>query len=205
MHLHNLVVFLIAYLLATAAPGPAVAAVLARVLSHGRRGIPSFIAGFVVGDLIWFLSAAMGMAAIAQTAHNLFVVLKYAGVAYLLYLAFRSFTTSTSSISIQESQDIGERPLRLFFGSVALTLSNPKAMIFFLALLPTVVNLARLGPIDILRLGVAICLILSSVLGLYVVVALRARLLFQSSRAVLWLNRGTGVVMTGAAIAVASR
>ena len=204
MHLHNLAVFLFAYLLATAAPGPAVAAVLARVLSQGKDGILAFIAGFVVGDLMWFVLAAMGMAAIAQTGHTVFVVLKYAGVAYLLYLAFRSLTAPAMPVSIQDGQ-LRQRPLQLFLGSLMLTLSNPKVMIFFLALLPTIVDVAKLGSADIIQLAVAICVILSSVLGLYVVVALRTRLLFQSSEAVRWLNCATGVVMIGAAIAVATR
>jgi len=66
MSLHNLIVFLFAYLLATAVPGPAVAAILGRVLSPGKEGIVAFIAGFVVEYLTWFVLAAMGMAAIAQ-------------------------------------------------------------------------------------------------------------------------------------------
>ncbi len=204
MPLHNLIVFLFAYLLATAAPGPAVAAVLARVLSQGKDGILAFIAGFVVGDLTWFVLAAMGMAAIAQRAHNAFIALKYAGVAYLLYLAFLSLTAPATPASIQEGQ-LGQRPLQLFLGSLTLTLSNPKVMIFFLALLPTIVDVAKLRSADIMQLAGAICVILSSVLGLYAVVALRARLLFQSPRAVRWLNRATGAVMIGAAVAVATR
>ena len=109
MPLHNLIVFLFAYLLATAAPGPAVAALLARVLSQGNDGILAFIAGFVVGDLTWFVLAAMGMAAIAQRAHNAFIALKYAGVAYLPYLAFRSLTAPATPAGIHEETHFRQR------------------------------------------------------------------------------------------------
>ena len=61
--------FCAVYILAVATPGPGVAAVIARGLDHGPRGAAAFIAGFVVGDLIWFLGAALGLAALAQTAH----------------------------------------------------------------------------------------------------------------------------------------
>jgi threonine/homoserine/homoserine lactone efflux protein len=176
----------------------------ARIVPQGKDGILAFIAGLVVGDLTWFVLAAMGMAAIAQRGHNVFIVLKCAGVAYLLYLAFRSLIAPATPISIQDGQ-LSQHPLQLFLGSLTLNLSNPKVMIFFLALLPTIVDVAKLRPADLIRLAVAICVILSSVLGLYVVLALRTRLFFKSSRAVHWLNCATGVVMIGATIAVATR
>ena len=53
MTAHGLVLFCFAYVLATATPGPGIAALLARTLSRGSRGLPAFIAGYVVGDLIW--------------------------------------------------------------------------------------------------------------------------------------------------------
>src|SRR5437870_242316 len=89
MSIHGLGLFCLVYLLATASPGPGIAAVLAHVLSSGSQGLCAFISGFVVGDLIWFTCAATGMAALAQSAHSVFVVVKFAGAAYLLYLACR--------------------------------------------------------------------------------------------------------------------
>ena len=59
MSLYGLLSFCIAYVLAVASPGPGVAAVLARSLGHGTRGAPAFIAGFLVGDLVWFALAAL--------------------------------------------------------------------------------------------------------------------------------------------------
>ena len=73
------------YALAVAAPGPGVAAVIARGLAHGLKGTPAFIAGFMVGDLAWFAIAATGLAALAKTAATAFIVIKWIGVAYLLY------------------------------------------------------------------------------------------------------------------------
>jgi threonine/homoserine/homoserine lactone efflux protein len=140
---YGLSVFSLVYVLAVAAPGPGVAAIIARSLGHGLRGAPAFIGGFIVGDLIWFTFAATGLAMLAQSAYAVFLVVKYAGVAYLLYLAFRLWTAPAKAIDA--SSDISrERPWRLFLGSLALTLGNPKTMIFFLAVLPTVVELKSL-------------------------------------------------------------
>jgi threonine/homoserine/homoserine lactone efflux protein len=72
MSLYGLLSFCVAYVLAVASPGPGVAAVLARSLGHGMRGAPAFIAGFLVGDLVWFALAAAGLAALAQVARPRF-------------------------------------------------------------------------------------------------------------------------------------
>ena len=205
MSLHGLALFCLVYLLATAAPGPGITAVLARVLSRGAGGVGYFIAGFVVGDLVWITFAATGMAALAQSAHTAFVAVRFAGALYLLYLAYRLWTAPAQPLGADDGGAAPQRPSQLFLGSFALTMGNPKVMVFFLAILPTVVDLSRLTVFDYLVLCAAICSILTGVLGAYVLAALRARRLFRSARAVRWLNRGSGSVMVGAAAAVASQ
>jgi threonine/homoserine/homoserine lactone efflux protein len=205
MSIHGLGLFCLVYLLATASPGPGIAAIVARVLSRGTYGLGAFMSGFVVGDLIWFTCAATGMAALAQTAHSVFVVVKYAGAAYLLYLAFRLWTAPARPVGEDDVSSAQQRPSQLFFGSLALTIGNPKVMVFFLALLPTVLDLTKMSPSDFMKVALAIMIILSGVLSSYAFAALRARRLFKTLRAIRWLNRGAGTAMAGAAVAVASR
>jgi len=204
MALHGLVLFCLTYLLATATPGPGIGAILARVLGRGRQGLAAFIAGYVAGDLIWFTLAATGMAMLARSAHTLFLGIKYAGAAYLLYLAYRLWTSPVKAVD-ESGTPPQESGLRLFLASLTLTLGNPKVVIFFLALLPTVVDLTNMTTLAFLEVAGAMCVILTSVLTAYSVAALRARRLFRNPRAVRWLNRGTGTVMAGAAVAVATR
>jgi threonine/homoserine/homoserine lactone efflux protein len=126
MTIHGLALFGLVYLLATASPGPGIAAMIARVLRHGTSGIASFIAGFVIGDLIWLSLAAAGMAALAQTAHTLFAVVRFVGAGYLLYLAYRLWMGSVRPI--EEISDHSDRKAwRLFFGGITLTLGNPRS------------------------------------------------------------------------------
>jgi len=206
MSLYGLLVFSAVYILAVATPGPGVAAVVARSLAKGTHGAPAFIAGFVVGDLIWFSFAATGLAALAQSAHGVFVAVKYAGAAYLLYLAYKLWTAPAAPVSDAGSEmEAGQRPLQLFLGSLALTLANPKTMIFFIALLPTVVQLDQLTLIGFAELVLAISILLPLTLGAYVLLAARARRVFKSATAVRRINRGTGVAMACAAVAVATR
>jgi len=86
-----------------------------------------------------------------------------------------------------------------------LTLSNPKPMLFFLALLPTVVPLETLSPLGHVELASAITVILPATLGGYVLMAARARAWFRNPRAVKILNRSSGTLIAAAAVAVATR
>lgn len=204
MSVHGLVLFCLAYLLATATPGPGIGAIVARVIGRGTGGIGYFIAGFVIADLTWFTLAATGMAVLAQTAHSVFVVIKFAGAGYLLFLAFRLWTAPVGPIA-GHAGPRQQSGLRLFLAGLSLTLGNPKVMIFFLALLPTVIDLTALTVPAFLEIAAAMCVILTLVLSAYAAAARRARHFFRSKPAVRWLNRSTGTVMAGAAVAVATR
>jgi threonine/homoserine/homoserine lactone efflux protein len=201
---YGLSVFSLVYVLAVAIPGPGVAAIIARSLGHGLRGAPAFIGGFLAGDLIWFTCAATGLAVLAQSAYTVFLVVKYAGVIYLLYLAYRLWTSPAQAVNAH-TEVRRERPLQLFLGSLALTLGNPKTMIFFLAVLPTVVELKRLTVGGFLSIVSVIVVILPLVLGGYAFGASRARRFFSTPKTVRWVQRGTGVAMASAAVAVATR
>jgi threonine/homoserine/homoserine lactone efflux protein len=203
MTLYGVAVFSLVYCLAVASPGPGVAAVVARSLSRGTQGAPAFIAGFLIGDLVWFTVAATGLAALAQSAYAIFVAVKYAGVAYLLYLSYRMWTTAAKPIS-SNKVEASQKPSRLFLTGLALTLGNPKTMVFFLALLPTVVKLETLTVAGFFEIAAVICVALPLVLGLYAYAAARARRFLQSPRAIRIVNRGSATAMAGAAAVIAS-
>jgi threonine/homoserine/homoserine lactone efflux protein len=205
MSWYGLVTFCAVYALAVATPGPGVAAAVARGLSRGSTGASAFIGGFVVGDLFWFFAAALGLSALAQSAHSAFVVVKYAGAFYLLYLAYRLWSTPVHALDVGTTKPPAQKPLTLFLGSLSLTLGNPKVMIFFLALLPSVVRLEALDWRGQVEIAAAMVIIQPAILGGYVLVATRARRWFQNPHAVKMLNRGSGTVMAAAAVAVASR
>jgi threonine/homoserine/homoserine lactone efflux protein len=204
MTIYGLLTFCAVYALAVATPGPGIAAVIARGLAHGLKGAPAFIAGFVVGDLIWFSIAATGLAALAKTAATLFVAIKWAGVAYLLYLAWKLWTAPAERVDV-ESADRKQHGWNAFLASLTLTLANPKAILFFLALLPTVIDLTSMNTTRFVEISAAICVVLPSVLATYAILAARARELFTTPKAVRRLNRSSGVAMAGAAVVVATR
>ncbi len=203
MPLSSLLLFAAVYAVAVASPGPGIFALVARVLARGSRGIPAFIAGFLVGDLLWFSISATGFALLAQSFAALFVGIRYLGTAYLAYLAWRTWTAPVEPLAGEPVR--GESELRLFLGGLALTLGNPKVVLFFLALLPTVIDLEHLTPIGMMEIAAIIVIVLGTTLAAYALAAARVRRFFVSVRARRAVNRGAGTVMAGAALAVATR
>ena len=204
MNLAGLLTFATVYFAALVMPGPGVTAVIARVLARGTRGAPAFIAGSVAGSFLWFAVAATGLAVLASAFATVFLAIRYAAAAYLLYLAWKFWTAPVEPIdtAIDVTPDGAGR---LFLAGLALNLGNPKNVVFFLALLPTVVDLDTLTALGFAELVALIVVIASSVLAGYAMAAGRARRLFTSPRAVRLMNRSSAVVMAGAAGAVATR
>lgn len=199
----SLILFAAAYLTVLILPGPGVTALVARVLARGPQGAPAFIAGFAAGALIWFTVAATGLAAIAATFAPLFVAIRIAGAAYLLYLAWKLWTAPARAATAADAAPDGRG--RLFLTGLAINLGNPKVIAFFLALLPTVVDLSTLTPAGFAELALLVTVIVAGVLGAYAVAAARARRLFASPRALRLMNRGGAVAMAGAAAAILAR
>lgn len=204
MDLSSLIIFAGALLIAAASPGPGVAAITARVLGRGMQGAFAFTAGLATGDVVWLTLAALGLSAIAQTFTGVFLLIKYAGAAYLLYLAWRMWTAPAIAHDLSAKQpDV--KPLRLYLAGLAVNLSNPKAALFYLALLPTIIETATIDWLGWLELLVVTLAVLAVVFGSYVLLANCTRALFTTPRAMRLVNRGSGVLMASAAAAVASR
>lgn len=194
--------FAMILLVAVISPGPAVAALLARIMARGTEGIAAFCAGLVVGDLIWLSCAMFGLAALAALFQPLFLVVKYCGAAYLLYLAWNLWNGAGAPVA---SEPVRGQGTQLFGAALLISMGNPKVMLFYLAVLPTVIDLTRLTVTDMLELAGIVMLVVSGVLAGYVLLAAQARRMFTSAHAVRRLNRGAALAMAGAAATIVAR
>jgi threonine/homoserine/homoserine lactone efflux protein len=199
----GLIVFALALFVAAASPGPSIAALVTRVLVRGTSGAVAFMLGFAVGDILWLTLAVLGLAYIAKTFALLFLVIKYAGAAYLLYLAWKMWSAPAEVEPLAAPKS--ERPLRLFLAALSIMLGNPKVMVFYLALVPNLIDLGAIDGLAYAELVAVTFLVVTIVDGSYVLMASRVRRLFQSPRALRLVNRGAGAAMAGAAVAVAAR
>lgn len=203
MTLTTLAAFAIMFAVAAASPGPAVAAVVARSLGSGLKATLPFLFGLVLGDVVWLSLAVLGLAALAAAFSAAFLVLRYVGVAYLAWLAWRLWTAPATPLA--PAPEARRLPGRLALAGLALALSNPKIMVFYLAVLPAVIDLTRIGPFGAMELAATIVSILSGVYLAYAWAADRARAMFVGARARRILNRISGLALAGAAVAVATK
>ncbi len=203
MDFSALLIFGVTLLVAAGSPGPSIAALVARVITRGWRDVLPFLLAMWIGEAIWLSFAIFGLAYVAETFHHLFVAIKYAGVAYLLYLAWKMWTapleTGTGEMPAADSR------LRLFLAGMAVTLGNPKIMMFYLALLPTLIDLTSVTLLGWVELTATMMLVLVAVDAAWMVAAAQARRLLKSSRAMRIANRASASMMAGAAAAIATR
>jgi threonine/homoserine/homoserine lactone efflux protein len=195
---HSFLLYCSAYAVVILLPGPGVVAMVARALGSGFRSCIPAAVGTAVGDLIWMTLSAFGLAAVAHAMGQYFVAVKWAGAAYLLYLAYRYWTAPVADLP----QIVGSSARQGFLSQLSVTLGNPKAMAFFLALLPTVVDLRHLNAIGYLQLCSATAVLIPTIMLAYAALASRVRGLLESKKARGRLNKGAAVIMAGAAVGV---
>ena len=203
MELTSLLIFAGALLVAAGSPGPSIAALVARVISRGFRDVFPFLAAMWIGEAIWLSMAVFGLAFVAQTFHFAFVIVKWVGVAYLAYLAWKMWT---APVTVRDGDMPRENsPAKLFLAGMAVTLGNPKIMMFYLALLPTIIDLAAVTLVGWAELTLTMVAVLVAIDLGWALAAAQARKLLRSPRAVRIANRISAGTMAGAAAAIAAR
>jgi len=204
MTLTGLITYSGALAIAAAIPGPGVTALVARALGSGFRSSLFMALGLILGDLTYLTAVVLGLALVAQAFGTVFLLIKWAGVAYLCWLAWQFWTSGITAANIEARKGSGGF-VASFLAGLTVTLGNPKTMIFYLALTPTLVDLAKITPADYGFLALATIVVLLVVLVPYLVLAANARALLKSPRALKAMNRTAAGFMVGAAAAIASR
>lgn len=199
----SLLIFAGALFVAAGSPGPSIAALVARVVSGGFRGVVPFLAAMWIGEAVWLSMAVFGLAVVAQTFHLAFVAVKWAGVAYLCWLAWKMW--SAPVVLREDEMPEAQSPWKLFFAGMAVTLGNPKIMMFYMALLPAIVDLRAITLGGWAELTLTMALVLVVIDLAWVAAAAQARRLLRSARAVRAANRISAATMAGAAAAIATR
>ncbi len=203
MTLTGFIAYSAALALAVAVPGPGIVAMVARGLGSGFRATLPMTIGIALGDLIYLTAAVLGLAFIAQTFGMVFMAFKYAGAAYLLYLAYKFWTAGVGIEKVEAKR--AEGPVTSFLSGLLVTLGNPKVMVFYLALLPAIIDLSTVTLNDYLILIVLTMAILMLVLLPYLALATRTRALLQTPKALQRISRVAAGFLGGAALVIATR
>lgn len=181
--------FLLTSLLVVASPGTGVLYTVSAGLSRGTRASLLAALGCTLGIVPHMAAAVLGLAAVFRASTLAFDVLKYAGAAYLLYMAWR--TWCDRSALDPDAPVATHSPLRIVTSAILLNLLNPKLPLFFLAFLPQFIARDDSSPITrLLMLGAVFMLMTMVVFAIYGACAafMRMRVLGRP-RVIAWLRR----------------
>jgi homoserine/homoserine lactone efflux protein len=183
-------------------PGPAVLFVLSSALRSGARRSVASNAGILAANAMYFVLSATGVGALLTTSYRLFFALKWIGAAYLIYLGSRAIFGRTEILSIEERKPAAAG--RLFADGFLVQASNPKALIFFSALLPQFLDAHGAIAPQVAILGVTSVFIEFFVLLGYGAAAGRVSNLARRPRYLAWTNRIAGALLIGAGAGLAT-
>ena len=197
-----LMLFLVTSLVAIATPGPTVLLALSNGARFGTRSALFGMAGAMSSDLILISAVSLGLGAVLAASETAFQVLKWIGVAYLLYLGIQLLRTQPQSRhDVLQGSDPTSNPSRIFLKCLLVALTNPKGYLFFSAILPQFVNPQAPQVPQYVLLALTFTLIDGLVMLAYASSGARAVQLFRMPMAMVWINRLSGgaiVILAGA-------
>jgi threonine/homoserine/homoserine lactone efflux protein len=202
MTLMALPIFSSALIADSISPGPTVAALVARVLARGARDALPFLIAIWFGEAIWLTFAIAGLAALAASFQTMFQVIKWAGVGYLLYLAWR-LLTRTPDVSGNAEPPLGGRGFTAFMSGLSISLGNPKNMLFYLTLVPSLIDMKGITAAGWLELVLTLVVTLATVDLCWVLLAAKAKALLQDSPVIRRVNQISSGMTALAAAATA--
>jgi threonine/homoserine/homoserine lactone efflux protein len=185
MSFHTYVLFVVASLVLNLVPGPDMLFLLGRCVAQGKKA--GFCAAFGInsGAYVHLIAAITGLSAILLTSATAFLVVKWIGAAYLVYLGLRTLASKGSTFSIDGKESSDKAGHVIFWQGFLSDVLNPKVAIFFLALLPQFVSSHAGNPVvQLLELGVT---------GNLIGIAVSITLVFISTSITAGLRRNEGI------------
>lgn len=177
-----LVAFVVATSIFAYMPGPSTLYAAAQTIARGRRAGWFAALGIHIGGYVHVLAAAMGLAILLQAIPSLYLAVKFAGAAYLIWLGISMFLTKAETAAKPQVAD-RKSAARAFWESVSVEVLNPKTAIFYVAFLPQFADPSAAFPIwvQLIILGTIVNIMFSSADAICVVLADKITMLFKAS------------------------
>ncbi|MEO6503057.1 MAG: LysE family translocator [Jatrophihabitantaceae bacterium] len=200
-------VFLLAFAASAAAPGPEIAGLLARALGNGIRSAFPLAGGIITGKLALLSAAVIGLSGLVRAIGPFFVVLQYLGAAYLIWLGVKKWRRAGRLLETDaETDPAAPNSLVKEIGlGMAMTLSNPIALVFYVALLPGVIDVEDVTVQSYLILCAILVAVMAAVVLAYGLMAELARKLLAAADSKSRIDRISGVMFVLAGLLIALR
>jgi threonine/homoserine/homoserine lactone efflux protein len=193
----NLLFFAAMELVLCLTPGPAVLTVVSQAVQKGFRRSMGGAAGILTGNTIYFALSAAGLGALLVASRTVFEVIKYCGAGYLVLLGVKMVFVAPPPQTDGAPRETG----RPFLEGLVVQLANPKAIVFFTALLPQFIDPHGPVTLQFAVLGLVSILIELPVLAMYALVADRGRVVYARHSRVIERIAGGCLVAAGAKLA----
>ncbi|UXY53224.1 homoserine/homoserine lactone efflux protein [Pseudomonas tohonis] len=204
MAMHTWLAFLVACWVISLSPGAGAIASMSSGLQYGfLRGYWNAI-GLQLGLALQIAIVAAGVGAILATSAMAFSAIKWFGVVYLVYLAVRQWRALPSDLSADSAERPLGRPLTMVLRGFLVNVSNPKAIVFILAVLPQFIDPHAPLVQQYLVMGVTMITVDLIVMAGYTGLAAKVLRVLRSPRQQRSMNRGFAVLFVGAAALLAT-
>jgi len=200
-------IFLVTTAVVCLTPGPAALLVVAQGISNGFRRSWWAIAGIALANSIYFALSATGVAALIVASSTLFSIIKWVGVAYLFYLGISAIRSKASALTVTSDPGEAVSGLRAFWQAVVVELSNPKALLYFVALLPQFIDPAKPVGTQMLVFGITTVALDAAAYSIYAWLGSKTQRFTANERFVKTSNRTAGglLMIAGAMMATVKR
>ncbi len=184
-----------------ATPGAGCFALVGHAISKGAPAAFMLLTGIIVGDLVYIIAAVLGLGVLASQMGEVFFIVKLIGAAYLVYLGWRAWTDPIESAPTETAAYSQQS----FWAGFLVCMGHPKVMIFYLAFLPTFIDLTTITATDVAIICTIMAVVTYIVEGSYILVAHKMSSRLQSYRARKMFNRISGGILMGAGTVVGIR
>ena len=194
--------YLLATIILSVTPGPGVFSSISSGLHHGFRiGLWNGV-GMQVANMVYVAVVALGLGALLLASETLFTVVKWMGVAYLIYLGIVTWRTPVKAFE-EDKDDHATTGRELFAHGFLVNITNPKGIIFFAAIFPQFVDIARPQLVQYLILGATTFVTDLAIMMAYTALAAKVFRAMSEPVHLRWVNRGLGSLFVAAGVALA--
>ena len=194
--------YLVATIILSLTPGPGVFSSISSGLHHGvRLGVWNAI-GMQAANLVFVVVVALGLGAILIASETLFGVVKWLGVAYLIYLGVVTWRTKPKGF--EDEDDHARSAREIFTHGFLVNITNPKGIIFFAAIFPQFIDVARPLPVQYVILGATTLATDLVIMTGYIALAAKVFRAMREPAHLRWVNRGLGGMFVTAGLALAA-
>lgn len=197
------IAFTIAAFIILVIPGPTILLVVSQAITHGRKAVFPLVSGVILGDFTAMTLSLIGLGAVISASAELFMLLKWAGAAYLFYLGVKIWRSQPENEQVPLTT-LTKTHRDLFRDSFIVTALNPKSIAFFVAFMPQFVSPQQDSVPQLFILGATFLFFAAINATLYGLFAGYMRDLMQNRSVRKWFNRCGGGALIGAAFLTAT-